>query len=411
VKVLLLTHYYPPEVGAPQARLAELARHLTRRGHHVRVLAPPPHYPTGVVPPAYRGTWLRREVLDGIPVVRTWVYAAPNRGIAKRLLNHVSFTVSALYGAPFAGRPDVLVVETPPLFLGLTALALSRLWRVPYVLNVADPWLASAVEMGVLRNRLAIALGRALEKLLYTTATRITTVTRGMYQGFLREGVPKRKLALVTNGVDTTFFRPDAPGAAALRRRLELGERFVVLYAGTHGLTQGLETVLAAARQLVDDGRTLFLFVGEGAEKARLQELARDLPNVRFLPNQPKDAMPDLLAAADACVVPLRDLPLFRGALPSKMFEAMAAGRPLIMAVPGEAAALTWRARAGLCVPPEQPAALAAAVARLRDDPVLRRALGANGRAYVCAYYARERIAAQYEAVLAAAVAERRSRC
>ncbi|MBI2322510.1 MAG: glycosyltransferase family 4 protein [Chloroflexi bacterium] len=404
MKILLLTHYYPPEVGAPQARLSELARHLMRSGHQVAVLAPLPHYPTGVIPEAYRGAWLRREMLDDVPVVRTWVYAVPNRGVAKRLLDHLSFTLSALYGAPFAGRPDVLVVETPPLFLGLTALALSVAWRVPYVMNVADPWLASAVEMGVLRNRLAIALGRALEKLLYTTATRTTTVTRGMYDGFLREGVPKAKLALVTNGVDTSFFRPNAPGAVALRRQLELDGRFVVLYAGTHGLTQGLETVIAAARQLADDGRTLFLFVGEGAEKERLQELATDLPTVRFLPNQPKSTMPSLLAAADACVVPLRDLPLFRGALPSKLFEAMAAGRPLITAVAGEAAALTWQARAGLCVPPERPEELAAAVARLRDDPTLRRALGANGRAYVSVYYARERIAERYEAVLRAAV-------
>lgn len=404
MKILLLTHYYPPEVGAPQARLSELARHLARRGHRVAVLAPLPHYPTGVIPEAYRGAWLRRETLDGVPVVRTWAYAVPNRGVAKRLLDHLSFMLSALYGAPLAGRPDVLVVETPPLFLGLTALALSVAWRVPYVMNVADPWLASAVEMGVLRNRLAIALGRALEKLLYATATRITTVTRGMYDGFLREGVPKAKLALVTNGVDTSFFRPDAPGGEALCRQLELDGRFVVLYAGTHGLTQGLETVIAAARQLADDGRTLFLFVGEGAEKERLQKLASGLPNVRFLPNQQKSAMPALLAAADACVVPLRDLPLFRGALPSKLFEAMAAGRPLITAVAGEAAALTWRARAGLCVAPERPEALAAAVARLRDEPTLCRALGANGRAYVSAYYARERIAERYEAVLRAAV-------
>lgn len=407
MKVLLLTHYYPPEVGAPQARLSELARHLMLRGHQVAVLAPLPHYPTGVIPAAYRGAWLRREQLDGVPVVRTWVYAVPNRGVAKRLLNHLSFTLSALYGAPLAGRPDVLVVETPPLFLGLTALLLSSIWRVPYVLNVADPWLASAVEMGVLRNRLAIALGRALERLLYATAARITTVTRGMYDGFLREGVPKAKLALVTNGVDTGLFRPDAPGGAALRRQLELEDRFVVLYAGTHGLTQGLEVVIAAARQLAHDGRTLFLFVGEGAEKERLQELAASLPNVRFMPSQPKSAMPALLAAADVCVVPLRDLPLFRGALPSKLFEAMAAGRPLITAIAGEAAALTWRARAGLCVPPERPAALAAAVARLRDDATLRRALGTNGRAYVSAYFARERIAERYEAVLRAAVAAR----
>ncbi|MBI3964906.1 MAG: glycosyltransferase family 4 protein, partial [Chloroflexi bacterium] len=249
MRILFLTHYFPPEVGAPQTRIFELGNALGARGHDVTALTPFPHYPTGIIPDEYRPALFRREVIGNVKVVRSWVYAVPNRGVVKRLGNHVSFTLSSMLGALATGPADVVVVETPPLFLGFSGYVISRLKRCDYVCNVADPWLASAVALGVLENRAAIRAGEELERFIYAKAARVTTVTRGLYDGLVAQGVPERKLALITNGVDTGYFRPDLD-SRNWRARFGGDGKFVVLYAGTHGLTQGLETVLEAARQL-----------------------------------------------------------------------------------------------------------------------------------------------------------------
>ena len=401
MRLLIVSHYFPPEVGAPQTRLFELARRMVRRGHRVTVLAPLPSYPTGVVPPGYRGRLLLFERMEGVRVVRTWAYATPNRGFVRRILNHLSFTLAALVAAPLTGPADVVFVESPPLFHGFAGAVIARLKGAAFVFNVSDLWPASAVEMGMLRQLWLIRAAEWLERWTYARAAMVTVVTRGIVDRLRATGLPAEKVQLLTNGVDADVFRP-VPERDALRRELGVDGAFVALYAGTHGLAHGLETVLEAADRLRARSDVRFVFAGEGAEKERLVARAGELglPNVTLLPNQPKARMPALLSAADCCVIPLRDLPLFRGALPSKMFEAMATARPIVLAVAGEAAELLVESGAGVCVPPERPDEMARAIAALADDPARARALGETGRAWVQQHFSRERIAERFERLL-----------
>ncbi len=396
LRIVILTHYFPPEVGAPQARLSELASRAAAAGHSVTVVTGFPNYPTGVVPKEYRGRFRMEDKLGGVRVIRTWVYATPNRGFIRRILNHLSFAVSSLTAARRLGRVDVFFVESPPLFIGLAVLLYRRLKRAPYVFNVSDIWPQSAVELGALRNGFAVRLATMLEMRLYRKAARVSVVTPGMLERLVARGLPRQKLALLTNGVDTSVFHP-APANMDLARRLGLDERKVFLYAGTHGMAQGLGTVLAAARQTANSD-VLYVLAGEGAEKQALMTQATEegITNVCFLPNQPKAVMPDLLNLAYAAIVPLRRVDLFKAALPSKMFEAMASARPIVASLWGEAAELIESARCGIVVPPEDPAALRDAVERLAADPELVHELGGNGRRYVEEHFDRDVIAERF---------------
>jgi lipopolysaccharide/colanic/teichoic acid biosynthesis glycosyltransferase/glycosyltransferase involved in cell wall biosynthesis len=400
LRIVMLTHYFPPEVGAPQSRLFELASRAAAAGHSVTVVTGFPNYPTGVVPPAYRGRFRMEEKLDGVRVIRTWVYATPNRGFVRRVLNHLSFAASSLLAVRRLGHVDVFFVESPPLFIGLAALAYRHLGRAPYIFNVSDIWPQSAVELGALRNGIAVRLAEMLEMRLYRKAARVSVVTPGMIDKLAARGVPREKLFLLTNGVDTQVYRPQT-ASVDLARSLGLDERKIFLYAGTHGMAQGLGTVLEAAK-LTQSADVVYVLAGEGAEKESLVKRAESegIANVRFLPNQPRSAMPDLLNLAYATIVPLRRLDLFKAALPSKMFESMATAKPIVASVWGEAAALVEAAGCGLVTPPEDAAALRDAVEKLAADPALAGELGENGRRYVQANFDREILAARFIALL-----------
>jgi colanic acid biosynthesis glycosyl transferase WcaI len=407
IRLLIVTHYYPPEVAVPATRLHELARRLVARGHRVTVVAPWPHHPTGVVPPTYPRRPVVVETLDGVRVLRTWVFARPNEGFV-RLLDQLSFAVAAALVGPVAGRADAVLTISPPIFLGLTGALLARLNRAPLLLYIGDLWLESAVEMGLLRNRLLVYLTHLFVRATYSWSARLLVVTRGIAARLRGQGIPAGKIELLTNGVDTDWLRP-VPGARALRREMGVDDAFVVLYAGTHGLAHGLDVAVDAAARLRHRPEIRFLFVGEGADKERLSRRAAELAleNVRFMPGQPRDRMPALLSAGDACLVPLRNLPFARGAIPTKMLEAMATERPVVLAVGGEAADILTEAGAGIVVPPEDPDALAAAVEALAGDPARARALGAAGRRWVAGHFGRDQLATRLEALLAEAAAER----
>jgi glycosyltransferase involved in cell wall biosynthesis len=294
------------------------------------------------------------------------------------------------------GKVDVFFIESPPLLIGLAALAYRRLKRAPYIFNVSDIWPQSAVELGALRNRFAVRLAEMLELHLYRKAARVSVVTPGVIERLATRGVPREKLFLLTNGVDTSVFKPATPNLE-LARSLGLDERKVFLYAGTHGMAQGLGTLLDAAKH-TEDSEVLYVLAGEGAEKDALMRRAQSegIANVKFLPNQPKRVMPDLLNLAYATIIPLRRLDLFKAALPSKMFESMATAKPIVASLWGEAAELIESAGCGVVVAPEDPAALRDAVERLAADPSLARELGEKGRQYVQAHFDRELIAARF---------------
>lgn len=399
VHVLFITPYYLPEKAAPAVRISETAKLLVRRGYQVSVLTTVPNYPTGVVPLEYRGHLIQREMIDGVQVVRVWTYTSANKGFLRRIISQLSFGFLApILGGKSVGHPDVIIVESPPLFDAIAARLLAFYKRCPFIFLVSDLWPESAIQLGMLHNRLLIRLAEWLEWSTYQRASLVWAVTRGIRQALLQRGLPAERVFMLTNGVDTEKFHP-LPQAQA-KMDLNWDHRFTVLYAGTHGLSQGLETVVEAAERLRDCRDIRFVFVGDGATKADLvahsQELG--LRNVTFLDPQPHELMPLLLASADICLVPLRKIPLFKSALPSKMYEAMACARPIVLCAEGEAHQMAVEeAGAALAVEPENADALVSAILYLYESPEMAVALGQRGRTFVERRFAREQLTTELQ--------------
>lgn len=405
MRVLVVSHYFPPEVGAPQARLSEMAAWWASQGEDVTVLTGMPNHPSGVVPPSYRRKLLVTESVDGYRVVRTWLYATPNHGVLRKTLGHVSFTVtSVVLGLRAAGKADVVVVSSPTFFSVFAARLIARGRRARLVLEVRDLWPAAMVDLGVITNRRVIRALEGLEMGNYRAADAVVVVTEGFRENLIGRGIPGGKVHTIRNGADIDRFaaRPDAAkGVAAMRARLGVGDDdTLVLYAGAHGISHALADVVRAAGKLAGEA-VHFALVGDGAEKPAIEEQVErsGLANVTLLPPVTRDEMPDLLAAADVCLAPLRDVPVFTTFIPSKLFEYLAAGRAVIGALRGEAAEILTEAGA-VVVEPENPAALADAVRALAADPARRAAMGERGRAFVAAHFDRRRLAEQYRELL-----------
>ncbi len=408
MRVLFISQYFPPEMGAPAARTYELARRWVQMGAEVTVITALPNHPTGVVPEPYRGGRFFEESIDGIRVLRTWIYAAANRGVWRRSLNYVSFMLSSLLlGVRRAGPVDVVVATSPQFLVGLSGWVASR-WRgVPFVFEVRDLWPDSIAALDMLREGTVLRALRRLEMMLYRHATRIVGVARATKDELVRRGVDAEKIAIVPNGADGEVFR-DLEKYNGIRENLSLGRKFVVSYIGTHGLAHGLDTVLDCADRLRQVADIAFLFVGDGAERVRLVRRASDLglPNVHFLGVQPRERIPYYLATSDVSLVPLRRKDLFQKVLPSKLFEIMGCSRPVILGVEGEAQAAVEAADAGLCVRPEDPEQLSEAILTLYRDPELADRLGRNGRSFVRHNFRRDRLARSYLDLLHQVVAE-----
>lgn len=410
MRILYLSQYFPPEVGATQTRAYEMARCLVSAGHQVTMLTEVPNHPSGIIPPQYRGKLSTRSELEGIDVIRVWVKASPTKTFRTRMMFYLSYMLDAtLAGLILARGPyDILYATSPPLFVGGAALALSRIRRIPFVFEVRDLWPESAVALGELTNSRAIALAGKLEEICYNRARRVVVVTKGIQQQLEARGFGP-KLALIPNGANTDLFRPDPRAGAALREEMGLADQFVVLYAGIHGIAQGLQTVLQAAQRLQPFPGVHFLLVGEGPQKAELMELRNQLgvTNVTMLDERPRTSMPALMSAADLALVPLRKLQLFEGALPSKMFDAWACGCPVLLSIDGEARSVLEQAQAGIFVEPENAERMAEAILQLKANPSLRRLYSENGRSFVEANYSRRQQALLLEELLQETVEEK----
>jgi colanic acid biosynthesis glycosyl transferase WcaI len=407
MKILYVSQYFPPEMGAPAGRAAELSRLWAEDGHEVTVLTGFPNHPTGVVPLEYRRKFrhlVAHDTYHDVNVVRTWLLPFPNRKAYERILNYCSFCVSSATTGVFLHRPEVVIATSPQLLVGLAGWWLARCNGVPFVFEVRDLWPESLAAVGI-GNRNSL-LHRSLARIagfLYRSCDRLVVVSPA-FKDYLVEHwqVPVEKIFVVENGVETSLFSRLTPNAA-IRRSLGAEEKFVASYIGTMGNAHGLETLLEAATLLRERApQVLFLLVGEGAEKARIVSLARSrgLRNVRFVGQQARDKIPAYITASDTCLVLLKKSELFKTVLPTKMLEFMSCARPVILGVDGHARKVMEQANAGIFITPEDPAALADAVVRLAADPALRESLGRNGRQHVLQHFSRQNTAKLYLDVL-----------
>lgn len=380
MKIILLTQYYPPEIGAAQNRLSALAQSLLRRGHAVTVLTAFPNYPAGRVRSDYQGHAYTRTVEDGIEIIRTWITPRPGNAWLARGLTYLTFAISALvFGAMRLPRADVLIWETPPLTLGPTAYLLSRIKGAKLITNVSDLWPASLEAIGILNKGITLRMLYGLEEFLYHKSFLISGQTEFIIHD-ISARVRDVPTTLWRNGVDSAGFV--TAYASTWRDRWKIaGGQFVVGYAGLLGMSQGLEVIIRSA-SILREAPVSFVLVGDGPAKQTLEFQVRELGlgNVVLAPSCRHDDMPGVWSAFDCAIVCLRDLPLFLGAVPSKTYEALAAGVPVVLAIKGEAAMVVGQADAGIVVEPENPDAIAAAIERLRSDPALRSTLGRNGK-------------------------------
>ncbi|MBN1552990.1 glycosyltransferase family 4 protein [bacterium] len=403
MNIMFLSHYFPPEVNAPATRTFEHCRRWVSAGHHVTVVTCAPNCPEGRVYEGYKNKLIQEEIVDGIRVVRLWTYIAANKGTVRRIINYLSFMVSALFYGMRAPKPDILLATSPQFFCGLAGAVLGRIRCIPFLLEIRDIWPESITAVGAMRNKRLLRFLERLEKKLYKLADRIVTVGDGYRDQLIRKGVSEDKLFVIVNGIDPKVFVPVEPDQS-LKDKLKLNHKYVCSYIGTIGMASGLEIVLEAAAKLNNSGQTdiAFLLVGDGADREKLQKKAEDchLRNVIFTGRQPKDRIPALFAISDVCLVHLIKQELFKTVLPSKLFEAAGMGKPILLGVEGEAVKMLQKWQAGITFEPENVEEFIKALLELYEDRHLGRQMGESGRKYVIAHYNRDTLAQDYLTLL-----------
>lgn len=392
-KICILTQYFPPEVGAPQNRLFELAVRLQKLGAEVSVLTAMPNYPKMVIHSEYVGKSYVYEELEGLKIHRSSIYMPKGKGIVERLKNYFSFVWSSYKVGRRKLEADYnyLLCESPPLFLGISGWLLAKKKGAKFIFNVSDLWPESAEKLGIVNNKFFLWLAYKLEAFLYNRSAFITGQTQGIVDN-IKDRFPSKKVYWLPNGVDLNYYKP----LPESENRLFPGKRFVALYAGIIGIAQGLEVILHAAKELKDLKDIGFVLLGEGPVKQELEQAALDmkLDNVLFLPFVTKDQMPEVLSKISCAVVPLKKLPLFEGAIPSKIFENLAMEIPVILGVDGEAKHLfVDEAGAALHFQPENADSLAKQVVQLSENPALCKEMGVKGRKFVAQKFNRDALA------------------
>jgi glycosyltransferase involved in cell wall biosynthesis len=403
MRIVFFSHYFPPEVNAPANRTHEHCREWVAAGHEVHVVTCVPSHPVGEPFKGYRRTWYAHEVIDGIHVHRVWTHLAPNRGIARRTLNYLSFIPTAVLRAWRLGRFDLAIGTSPQFFCAVATWLFAITRRVPWIFELRDLWPESIPAVGAMKPSAALRALHRLEMRMYRSAAGVVCVTKAFVENLARRGIDRGKLYFVPNGIVPAFW--ESGDREAGRRSLGVPEDAIVAsFVGTIGMAHGLSTVLdAAARLRTEAPLVQVLIVGEGAELAQLRAIVaeRQLTNVRFTGLVPRGEIPSILAATDIALVTLKPSDVFKTVLPSKMFEAMAARRPIVLAVDGEARETLERAAAGLAVAPGSVDALVEAVVRLAADRDLRRHLGEAGGRFVAEEFSRTVWAERYVRILA----------
>jgi glycosyltransferase involved in cell wall biosynthesis len=395
VRILFISHYFPPEVNAPASRTHEHCREWVRQGHEVTVVTGVPNHPRGELFEGYQNRLVQEERVDGIRVIRTWMFLSANEGFGRRIANYLLFALAAVLASFKASRPDVVVATSPQFFAGLAGLAVSRLRRAPFVLEVRDLWPESIAQLGQLRPGPGLRALEWFETRLYRSAAGIVVNTRTFIDHIARRGVPRDRIELVYNGIDPALFRP-RPRDEALLSKHGLEDKYLVAYIGTLGLAHGIETLLDAAERLKDEPDLHVVLIGDGAARQGLERAVRErgLANVTFLGLRPRSEIPAWIASIDLLVVLLRDLEVFRSVIPSKVFEFCAQERPVIVSTPrGEFRDLIDAAGAACGVDAERPDALADAIRACRRAPAETAAMAIRGREWVEAGFVRDDLA------------------
>lgn len=406
-RILFMTHYFPPEGNAPASRVHEMCKRWVREGHDVTVITCAPNHPTGRVYTGHRNWPIKQEFVDGIRVFRVWTFLAANKGKVRRALSFLSYMITSMLLALYLRRPDVLIATSPQFFCGWSGVMVSALKRIPFILEVRDIWPESIQVVGAARRKLPMWLLERMEKQMYASAFRIVTVGEGYKEKLIERGVSSSKIEIVTNGVDREVFQ-ETTDPKVVRKQYRLNGHFVCAYVGTVGMASGLKVVLRAAKLLKEKNRDdiRLMIVGDGAIREELERMAvqQQLHNVIFTGRIDRQQVPPLLHAVDACLVHLRKKELFESVLPSKIFEAAAMSRPILLGVKGHAARLVESAGAGICFEPENEQELVAAIEKLSADRELGRRLGQSGNEYVHQHFDRDKLAGEYFQIIRNAI-------
>ena len=397
MKLLILTQYFPPEVGAPQNRLFELAVRLQHLGVKITILTAMPNYPQMKIHEGYINKKYLYEEIEGLKVHRASIYVSQSKSIINRLRNYFSFVVSsARIGKSKLDNFDFLLCESPPLFLGYSAMRLAKQKKAKLIFNVSDLWPESAEKLGVVNNKFLLKLAYNLEAKLYKRAVLVTGQTQGICAN-ITSRFPAVKTYWLPNGVDLTYYNPSTVEAGNWRQKNNFSTNdFILVYAGIIGIAQGLEVILKSAQNFIAISTIKFVFIGSGPEKDKLLtwKATKNLTNVFFLDAVSKKEMPIILKNSNAAIIPLRKLDLFTGAIPSKIFENLAMEVPILLGVNGEARQLFIdKANAGLYFEPENSEDLTQCILKLIEDNDTALQLGKNGRHFVNEFFNRENIA------------------
>jgi colanic acid biosynthesis glycosyl transferase WcaI len=399
---MFIAQCYAPEEVSAAVLITELATDLAKKGHQVTFITGAPNYPYGRVYPNYRNSVYQVEWLDGVRVIRTWSYISPHKSFWRRIFNYGTFSASAFYGALLAARPDILINYSPPLPLGLSAWLLSRIWRIPWILQIEDLYPDAAISAGVLRNRYVIAFFYGVECFLYKRATHISVISDQFRKKISSKGDFSAKTSVIPVWADPDQIQP-LPKKNGFREKYGLTDAFVVMYAGNLGLTSCLEDVLTAANLLKHDREVRFVIVGEGVKKASLIEEAtqKGLLNILFLPFQPREVFAEMMAAADVNLVTL-NCESAQSSLPSKIFNIMASSRPILAVAPAgsEIEEIVNYYKCGVLVLPDNPVALMEAVLTLKNNPCDLKTMGENGRSLLLSRFSRHGCVNDYEKML-----------
>lgn len=413
MRVAVVYQYYQGVAAPGHSLVYELTQFLADRGHEVTVVSGETGYMQRDKPalPWYRRIF-RREVSDRVQVIRTFTYSELHRSFLGRLLGLVSFSLSCPLGLLAVRKPDVVLASSPPLFPVFAAWLICRIRGIPFVFEVRDLWPASAVQMGLVRSRALIAVMAWMERVLYNRSARIVALTEGIREDICARGWARSKVEVVTCGVDFDQIHPDPEGAQRVRQQQGWQGKKVVMYFGALGIANNLPVILRAAERMKNVDDVLFVLIGDGIRRAYAEaEIARrSLPNVRLLPPVPKAEARTYISAADICLVTLQDIPLFQGAIPTKLVDYMACGRPVLCGVRGEAQKILEQAGSGAAFEPDDDVQLAGLIQRCLSDPAAAAKMGESGLAYARAHFSASAARHAMERILAEVAAEAHGR-